>query len=143
MTTAATTDQRRASVDAGGRRDFFFRAMAAPSSGAARNFLYDDVDLDDVRRARDVHRGAGGNHDRIALADESAFARRLDRAVPEVLDVRRLRDPAWGDSPLERHLPDGPVVVREADDRSPWTETRDGGGRLARERRHEHRARTE
>jgi hypothetical protein len=46
-----------------------------------------DVDLDDVRRARDVHRGAGGEDDAIARVHDTGYPRGLERARPEILDV--------------------------------------------------------
>src|SRR4051794_32437136 len=75
-----------------------------------------EVDLDHVRRAGDVHRGAGGDHDPVARLDQPGLAGGVDRDAPQLLDVLLLADPQRRHAPLERHLLDGPAVVRQADD---------------------------
>src|SRR3954468_9798299 len=77
-----------------------------------------DIDLDHVRRPRDVDRGAGRDHDGGARIDEAAGARGVGCVAPQVFDVLGFRDPPRRDPPLERHLLDRPLVVREPEDRA-------------------------
>ena len=58
-----------------------------------------DVDLDHVRRAGDVHRGAGGDHDTVAGLDDPRVPRGVERGRPELLDVARTRGRAAASRP--------------------------------------------
>ena len=78
-----------------------------------------DVDLDQVRRARDVHGRARGDHHPVAGVDEAGVARGGDRLVPELLHVLRLGQEQRDHAPLERHLLEREAVVGQADDRAP------------------------
>ena len=57
-----------------------------PGSTAEADSLPDQVlrhvHLDDVRGARNVHSGAGGEDDAIARLDDSGIANRIDRVAP-------------------------------------------------------------
>ena len=58
------------------------RTRATPSRGGS-----DDVDLDHVRRAGDVHRRARGDHDAVAGSRRARPRARSRPRVPEILDV--------------------------------------------------------
>src|SRR6476646_124323 len=82
-------------------------APAVKSSG--------DVDLDHVRRARQVDRGACRRDDAVAGLDHAGVERRLDRPCPEILDIVGLRHQDRRDPPLQCELLHGGLVVGEAD----------------------------
>src|SRR5437763_15351539 len=106
------------------------RAIAA-GSATARRVLLGHLDLDHVRRPRDVHRRARGDDDALTGRDEAGLTHSVERARPEVLDVLALRDLERCHAPLERHLLERVAVVREADDRAARAQPRDGGSGLA------------
>src|SRR2546421_8566737 len=85
-------------------------------------------DFDQVVRARMVDHRAGRDHDAAALDEEPALSSGRERALEERVHVRTLRDQKRCDPPLERHLPQGVVVVGEADDRAARPEPRDRRG---------------
>src|SRR3954470_13398796 len=126
-----------------GRRTARSYACHRSDTSLDRRRGLDDLDLDDVRRAGDVHGGAGGDDDPVAGLDDPALTRSVDRALPELLDVGTGLDRQRRDPPLQRHLLERVLVVREADDGPPGTEARDRGRGASREGRDEHRGRTE
>src|SRR2546423_15710660 len=63
---------------------------ARPEDGTAaapRAVLSGDLDLDHVRRARDVHQRAGRDHDPVARSHEAVRPHGVQGARPELLDV--------------------------------------------------------
>ncbi len=85
--------------------------------------------------AGNVEQRSGRDDDAIALVDEPRVARGHERVAPQLLDVFARRDHERHDTPLERERPCDALVVRDADDRSTRTETRDAGRRASAERR--------
>src|SRR5207342_3664308 len=115
-TSAPTASHRSATLERAGFRAVF--AIVAPTSREAGQTLLRDLDLDHVRRARDVHRGARCDHDAVALGDEPALAHGVERHLPQVLDVLRLLDAPRLHPPLERHVLERVLVVAEPEDRA-------------------------
>src|SRR5262249_60157820 len=75
--------------------------------------------------------------------DAPGIPRRLDRTLPELLDVGALRDAQGDDAPLDRHLPPGVLVMREPEDGTARAQTRHRGGGPAAESWNEDRGRLE
>ena len=93
--------------------------MGRRSSRGARAVLLDrqldGLDLDHVRRAGDVDGCARRDHDAVAGLDEAGLAGRVDRPLPELLDVGAFGDSQRDDAPLDRHLPPCILVMRETE----------------------------
>src|SRR6266566_4560503 len=75
----------------------------------------DRFDLDHVRRAGDVDRCARREHDAVAGLDDAGLAGRVDRPLPELLDVGAFGDSQRDYAPLDRHLPPCVLVMRETE----------------------------
>src|SRR5712692_8669828 len=85
-----------------------YGAMARTVSPPCRLPL-DQVHLDDIRGARDVHRRARGDDDAVAGLEQPRLACGLERSRPDLLDVAALGDPDRRHAPLQRHLLQRPL----------------------------------